>query len=467
MVVFTLQDAELRPENHHLSIHIIHLQTCCLFRQVAFIDLSFNQFKLQEIFKTMLMKSRTIFRNLFLQSLLSFICIMPLQSICQDSPMTLTGQWFGQTSPGSVPVLFAPPELQSNSEWFWHGGLVFSPDGTEFYMDIYYPNANPSGMRVRQMIMTNNVWSPIQTAPCAGDYLSAGMSFNNNGNTVYWVSDRPESNFWKSSKVNGIWSNAAPVYYQYPSGLGSGWRLSVANSERIYAHFFGGGNFAECDIYTINRVNGQYLTPQKMSVNVNSDSMDINAFIDPDEEYLIFESNREGGLGETDLYISFRKPDNTWTPASNFGYPINTDSYEMSPYVSADKQFLFFLSERDGDRNPYWVSAAIIDSIRQVILSVPENSGQRGGPILYQNTPNPCYGQTFIRFRLTVGTTLSIIMYNQLGQPEFSPVTNQTLAAGEHSIYVPTGNLTPGIHYYVIQTSAHKPVVGKITVLGN
>jgi hypothetical protein len=393
------------------------------------------------------MKRRTIFGNLFLLCLLSIMYAMPNQSMCQKIPATLTGPWFGQTPPGIAPVLFAPPELQSNSEWFWHGGLAFSPDGTEFYMDLYYPGANPSGMRVRQMIMTNNVWSSIQTTPFAGDYLSAGMR--------------------TSSKVNGVWSNAAPVYYQYPAGLGSGWRLSVANSGRIYAHFFGGGNFAECDIYTIDKVMGQYQTPQKMSQGINSDSMDINAFVDPAEEYLIFESNREGGLGDVDLYISFKNSDNTWTSAINLGNTINTDSYEMSPYVSSDKQFLFFLSERDGNRNPYWVSASIIDNLRQVILSVPENAGQRMGPILYQNMPNPCYGQTFIRFRLTVATTLSVIFYNQLGQPEYFPVTNQTLAAGEHSISVPTGNLTPGIHYYVIQTSAYKPVVGKISVLGN
>jgi len=392
-------------------------------------------------------------------------CLNPLQSISQQTPATLFGPWFGQTPPGSVPVLFAPPELQSNSEWFWHGALAFSPDGTEFYMDVYYPNASPSGMRVRQMIMTNNEWSSIQPAPFAGEYVSAGMSFINDGNTVYWVSDRPESNYWKSSKVNGVWSNATPVYYQYPAGLGSGWRLSVANSERIYAHFFSGVSYEQCDIYTIDRVNGQYLTPQKMSDSINSDSMDIGAFIDPDEEYLIFESNRDGGLGETDLYISFRKPDNTWTPAINFGYPVNTDSYEMSPYVSADKQFLFFLSERDASRNPYWVSANVIDSIRQVILSVAENSGHSGEPVLYPNTPNPCEKQTFIRFRLSERTVLSINLLNQLGQPEYSHVTNKTFDAGEHSICLQTGNLLPGIHYYVIQTSAHKPVVGKISVL--
>ena len=152
----------------------------------------------------------------------------------------------------------------------------------------------------------------------------------------------------------------------------------------------------------------------------------------------------------------------------NFGYPINTDSYEMSPYVSADKQFLFFLSERDGgSRNPYWVSASFIDSIRQVILSVSENSGHSGEPILYPNTPNPCEKQTFIRFRLPLRTVLSINLFNQLGQPEYSQVTNKTFDAGEHSICLPTGNLLPGIHYYVIQTSAHKPVVGKISVIKN
>jgi len=406
-------------------------------------------------------------RLIFIGILLIPCCLSPLPSICQQIPATLYGPWFGQTPPGNIPALFAPPELQSNSEWFWHGGLAFSSDGSEFYMDIYYPDANPSGMRIRQMIMTNNEWSSIQSAPFAGEYVSAGMSFVNNGNTVYWVSDRPESNYWKSIKVNGVWSNAIPVYYQYPMGLGSGWRLSVANSGRIYAHFFGGSSFNECDIYTIDRVNGQYLTPQIMSVNINSDSMDINAFIDPDEEYLIFESNRESGLGDMDLYISFRKPDNTWTPAINFGYPVNTDSYEMSPYVSADKQFLFFLSERDGNRNPYWVSAAIIDSIRQVILSVPGNQGHTGGPVLYQNTPNPCDKETFIRFRLPERTTVSIRFVNQKGQPEYFPVTNKTFVAGEHSICIPTGNLLPGIHYYVIQTSDHKTVVGKISVMEN
>ncbi len=413
------------------------------------------------------MNKITISDYLLMWSLLSCLCLSPLQSIPQQAPASLYGSWFGQTPPGTVPVLFAPPELQSNTEWFWHGGLAFSPDGTEFYMDIYYPNANPSGMRVRQMIMSNNEWSPIQTAPFAGEYVSAGMSFTDNGNTVYWVSDRPESNFWKSSKVNGIWNNAAPVYYQYPAGLGSGWRLSVANSERIYAHFFSGGSFDECDIYTIDRVNGQYLTPQKMSVSINSDSMDIGAFIDPDEEYLIFESNRAGGLGKTDLYISFRKPDNSWTLAGNFGYPVNTDSYEMSPSVSADKQFLFFLSERDGDRNPYWVSASIMDSMRMVLLSVPPATVRNEGPILYPNTPNPCEKQTFIRFRLSERTTLSINFFNQLGQPEGSPVTDRTFASGEHSICIPTEHLLPGIHYYVIQTSGHKPVVGKISVMGN
>jgi hypothetical protein len=416
----------------------------------------------------MVMKKTATSGLLLIWSFVSFICLNPLQSISQQSPATLYGPWFGQTPPGNVPVLFVPPELQSNTEWFWHGGLAFSPDGTEFYMDIYYPNANPSGVRVKQMIMTNNVWSPIQTAPFAGDYRSAGMSFNNNGNTVFWVSDRPESNFWKSSKVNGVWSNAAPIYYQYPAGLGSGWRLSVANSGRIYAHFFSGVSFDQCDIYTIDRVNGQYLMPQKMSASINSDSMDINAFIDPDEEYLIFESNREGGLGDVDLYISYKRPDNTWTPALNFGYPVNTDSYEMSPYVSADKQFLFFLSERDGgSRNPYWVSAAIIDSLRQVILSVHPGPARNEGLLLYPNTPNPCKAQTTIRFKLPERMTLSITVLNTLGQPEDFPVTDKTFAAGEHSISISTAVLLPGIHYYVIQTSAHKPLVGRIAVLGN
>ena len=75
--------------------------------------------------------------------------------------MNLEGTYLGQILPGLEPKIFGPPNLQSNDEWFWHSALVFTPDGQEFYLDIYIPDEpnNPGGIRVRYMEMHNNFWT--------------------------------------------------------------------------------------------------------------------------------------------------------------------------------------------------------------------------------------------------------------------------------------------------------------------
>lgn len=382
----------------------------------------------------------------------------------QQLHSSLTGPYFGQTPPGNVPVLFAPPELQSNSDWFWHGALAFSPDSTEFFMDIYYPNANPSGMRIRQMIMTNNLWSSIQPAPFAGEYVSAGMSFTEDGNKVYFVSDRPGGFYWTSLKVNGTWGIPEAFSFPNPSGLGFGWCISVASSGRIYAHLFSAGG-TECHLYTIDLVNGQYAAPQKMSDSINSSWMDINAYIDPDEEYLIFTSARPGGMGQTDLYISFRKPDNTWTTARNFGYPINTTAFEASPYVSSDEQFLFFLSERAGDRNPYWVSASVIDSLKQIVMGITDSPGPDPGITIIGASPNPCSTYSIIRFRLPDHLPVTLELFDPAGN-ELSSAENTTRCrAGINEIWLNTSGLRGGCYVFRLCASPLLPVVGKILVI--
>ncbi len=367
----------------------------------------------------------------------------------QQSAKDLSEPYFGQNPPGNIPQLFVPPELQSNEDWFWHGSLAFSPDNTEFYMDIYYPNANPSGMKIRKMLRIENQWTGIQPASFAGEYVAAGMSFTNNGNTVYFISDRSGGAFWKSNKINGTWGQPQTLNWPNPANLGSGWRMSVANSGRIYMHMASPVN-NDFNIYAINYNNGQYSAPQRMSDSINSEQMEINAFIDPDEAYIIFESDRGGSIGEIDLYISFHKPDNSWTTARNMGSPVNTQTYEMSPYVSTDKQYLFFLSERDGHRNPYWVSANVIDSLRSVSLSA-------GGNRIFQTSgyfkvfPTPSTGIVNISFHLEKSAILTIQLYDILGNLIETPVNNSSFPSGPNSFIFERIDISPGVYYFVLK----------------
>ena len=57
-----------------------------------------------------------------------------------------------------------------------------------------------------------------------------------------------------------------------------------------------------------------------------------------------------------DLFVSFKKDDNTWTKPQNLGKPINSPGFDFAPYVTNDGKYLFF-TRQGGPTNIflYWV----------------------------------------------------------------------------------------------------------------
>jgi hypothetical protein len=74
-------------------------------------------------------------------------------------------------------------------------------------------------------------------------------------------------------------------------------------------------------------------------------------------------------MGFHDLYISVRNPDDTWTQAVNLGPQINSATEDAAPYISPDGSYFFFQTIKAGDLgyNPYWVSSALVDSVRSTV----------------------------------------------------------------------------------------------------
>ena len=88
--------------------------------------------------------------------------------------------------------------------------------------------------------------------------------------------------------------------------------------------------------------------PINLGPTVNSTSMDRGPAISKDGLSLYFASNRPGGFGE-DIYVSQRETrDDEWGPAMNLGPIINTTANEMVPAFSRDGHLLFFASNRLG-----------------------------------------------------------------------------------------------------------------------
>jgi outer membrane protein OmpA-like peptidoglycan-associated protein len=108
----------------------------------------------------------------------------------------------------------------------------------------------------------------------------------------------------------------------------------------IYKDDKGDGN-----IYFSNLVGNQWAAPQKLNDFVNSKAWEGNASISADGNLLYFSSEREGGLGGKDIYVSRRLPNGDWGKAMNLGPRVNTPYNDDAPYIHPDGVTLYFSSE--------------------------------------------------------------------------------------------------------------------------
>ena len=98
------------------------------------------------------------------------------------------------------------------------------------------------------------------------------------------------------------------------------------------------------DLYFSSLNGTEWSKPEKLNANINSDYWEGSCSITADGRYLYFASEKPGGLGGRDLYVS-EKVNGEWAPAVNLGSSINTPYNEDAPFIHPDGITLFFSSE--------------------------------------------------------------------------------------------------------------------------
>lgn len=128
------------------------------------------------------------------------------------------------------------------------------------------------------------------------------------------------------------------------------------------------------DLKASYRKEGVWSKPESLSPNINTEQNEGTCSLSADGRTLVFTScNRRDGVGSCDLYIS-KKTGNEWSKAQSMGRGVNTTWWESQPSLSADGRMLYFSSERPGGvgAKDLWLSR--LDSLGQ--WSKPENLGK-------------------------------------------------------------------------------------------
>lgn len=107
------------------------------------------------------------------------------------------------------------------------------------------------------------------------------------------------------------------------------------------------------NIYVTHFTDGHWTPMKKLNENINTKYYETHASISSDGKKLYFTSNRKGGYGDLDIYVSERINDDNWGPAVNLGPVINTSMNENTPFITTDGSTLFFSSEEHNNMGGY------------------------------------------------------------------------------------------------------------------
>lgn len=270
----------------------------------------------------------------------------------------LTGPYLGQEHPGNTPEVFAPGIVSINDSQEFAG--TFSPDGKEFFFTRRPEYDDFQAQRIWFTREISGIWTEPEQAPFSEDCMELEPFISPDGLRFYFGSSRPLPGENQNSSMPAIWIMektsegwSKPAYFapmmMYISEAG--------NRNLYYTDIAMGGCIA------VKRWDGTNYGPaEKLSDNVNYVNSPAHPYIAPDESYLLYDGEENDGRRQ--IYVSFRKSDNTWTRGVKLGNQVNTEHGEMCPSVSPEGKYLFFESHQSGSMDIYWVDSKVIEELK-------------------------------------------------------------------------------------------------------
>jgi outer membrane protein OmpA-like peptidoglycan-associated protein len=188
----------------------------------------------------------------------------------------------------------------------------------------------------------------------------------------------PYEDIYIATRTDSVWSDASNIgqpvntlYHDSNVGLSKdGTTLYIYKDDN------------EGDIFESTRdASGNWTEPKSMGKPVNSEYSETTVSITPDGQVLFFASNRKGGYGDLDIWMTKKDRKGDWGEPVNLGDEINTKYDEDGPFIGYDGKTLYFSSEGGEGMGGFDIYRVVYDSASES-WSAPQNMGY---PI---NTPD-------------------------------------------------------------------------------
>lgn len=207
---------------------------------------------------------------------------------------------------------------------------------------------------IKQQILACNNAIKLEAAPISLAKLKLPADFslgsvNDNpavsfdGSTIAFTERRGVSNaIYFSKKERSTWQ--PPVEITMEINAGEDCATCSLNSDGTELFLYKEDN-EDGNIYSTTYSNGAWAPIKKLNKNINTRFYESHAGISADGKKLYFTSNREGGQGGLDIYVSEKDVTGEWGVAVNLGAAVNTPFNEDNPFMTKNDSVLYFSSE--------------------------------------------------------------------------------------------------------------------------
>jgi len=253
--------------------------------------------------------------------------------------------------------------------------------------NLYFTEVVNGTFRIKHSYLAEGIWSKPITAKFSDGHNTFEPFISPDGKSFYFTSSRPSElkdtlindfDIWYMKRNDNSWSKPELLRGEINTNCME-YYPSVSKSGNIY---FGRNDSAMTrgDIYVSKLIDSTYIKPEKLSETVNLPTTSFNAFISPDENYIIFSNYiQENEHWHSDLFISYIDENGNWQKPINVGKNINSKGNEISPWISYDSRYLFFSStgqDSSGLNMKYkifWIKTSAIRNFEQYNINSVKN----------------------------------------------------------------------------------------------
>ncbi|MEZ4802718.1 MAG: OmpA family protein [Gelidibacter sp.] len=213
------------------------------------------------------------------------------------------------------------------------------------------------------------------------DYHEASVAITNDGKTIYFTRDNVDRKnklgydkkgtshlkLYKATLVGEQWENIVELPFN-DDFYSTGHPALSADNKKLYFVSDREGGLGQTDIYEVDINGDSYSAPKNLGEKINTEGREMFPYVSKDS-IMYFSSDGYLGLGLLDIYKSNILKDENAEPV-NMGAPYNSGFDDFAYFINGDKKTGYFSSDREGGQGNDDIYGFKAEKCKQVIEGI-------------------------------------------------------------------------------------------------